>query len=50
MSQDEVNFDVPVGLNWNEQSSGSAVTTTSVCWAAYSIGFAVAVSSLNTGK
>ena len=28
MSQDEVNLDVPTGLNWNEHSSGSAITTT----------------------
>ena len=27
-SQDEVNFEVPTGLNWNEHSAGSAVTTT----------------------
>ena len=25
-SQDVVNFDVPTGLNWNEQSLGSAIT------------------------
>lgn len=28
MSQEVVNFEVPTGLNWNEHSSGSAVTTT----------------------
>ena len=30
MSQEEVNFAVPVGLNWNEHFSGSAVTVTGV--------------------
>ena len=28
MSQEVVNFEVPTGLNWNEHSAGSAVTTT----------------------
>ena len=28
MSQDVVNFSVPVGLNWNEHSAGSAMTVT----------------------
>jgi hypothetical protein len=28
MSQEVVNLAVPVGLNWNEQSAGSAVTVT----------------------
>ena len=28
MSHDVVNFAVPVGLNWNEHSAGSANTTT----------------------
>ena len=50
MSQDEVKVAVPVGLNWNEQSSGATVTTTGVCCAAASAGFAVLVSRPNTGK
>ena len=28
MSQELVNLVVPTGLNWNEHSAGSAVTTT----------------------
>ena len=28
MSQEFVNFAVPVGLNWNEQSAGSAMMVT----------------------
>ena len=45
------NLAVPTGLNWKEQSAGSAFTTTcACCWAAWSVGFAVAVSALNNGK
>src|SRR5262245_37831303 len=51
MSQGFVNFTVPVGLNWNEQSAGSAMMVTSVfSWASYSAGLAVAVMSLKSGK
>ena len=51
MSQEFVNFTVPVGLNWNEQSAGSAMMVTLVfSWAAYSAGLAVAVISLKSGK
>ena len=51
MSQLEVNFTVPVGLNWNEHSAGSAVTVTlaAACAAARS-GLAALVKALNTGK
>ena len=51
MSQELVNLAVPTGLNWNEQSAGSAFTTTCVlCWAACRAGLAAAVSALNSGK
>src|SRR6266540_1824965 len=51
MSQEFVNFAVPVGLNWNEQSAGSAMMVTLVfSWASYSGGFAIAVISLKSGK
>src|SRR6266487_3395801 len=51
MSQEFVNFTVPVGLNWNEQSAGSAMMVTLVfSWALYSAGLAVAVISLKSGK
>src|SRR6266852_2411035 len=51
MSQEFVNLAVPVGLNWNEQSAGSAMMVTCVfTWAACSAGLAVAVMSLKSGK
>ena len=51
MSHELVNFAVPVGLNWNEQSAGSAmIVTCAFSCAGYSAGLAVAVSSLNSGK
>jgi hypothetical protein len=51
MSHELVNFAVPVGLNWNEQSAGSAVTTTGAFFcAAASDGSAVSVSAVNSGK
>ncbi len=51
MSQELVNLDVPVGLNWNEHWSLSASTVTLVvCCALASIGLAVAVMNLKTGK
>jgi len=51
MSQELVNFFVPVGLNWNEHSLGSAVTTTlaDACALARS-GLAAEVSAVNSGK
>src|SRR5215212_212142 len=51
MSHELVNLTVPVGLNWNEHSAGSAVTTTwfLACAAARS-GLAALVSAVNTGK
>src|SRR5215218_5356419 len=50
-SQELVNFAVPVGLNWKEQSAGSAMIVTCVLsCAACSAGLAVAVISLNSGK
>jgi len=51
MSHELVNLAVPVGLNWNEHSAGSAVTTTLffACAAARS-GLAASVSALNSGK
>src|SRR5438132_8718227 len=51
MSHELVNLATPVGLNWNEHSFGSAVTTTLLlACAAASSGLAVAVSALNSGK
>src|SRR4051812_42305560 len=51
MSHELVNLAVPVGLNWNEHSAGSAVTIT---WffacASASAGLAALVSAPNTGK
>ncbi len=44
-----MNFSVPVGLNWNEQSAGSAVTVTLVWCALCRAGLATWVSILNTG-
>ena len=42
---------VPVGLNWNEHSAGSATTTTLLaCCAACKSGLAALVSCSNTGK
>ena len=47
-SQELVNLDVPVGLNWNEHSSLSATTVILVvCWARLSCGLAVALMKLN---
>ena len=51
MSQLLVNVAMPVGLNWKEQSFGSATTTTfTVSCARVSAGLAVSASILNTGK
>src|SRR4029450_346950 len=51
MSQEFVNFTVPVGLNWNEQSAGSAMMVALVfSCALYSAGLAVAVINLKSGK
>ncbi|CAJ7046517.1 Uncharacterised protein [Burkholderia pseudomallei] len=51
MSQDDVNFAVPTGLNWNEHSSGLATTVIGAfCVAASSAGFAKCVSALKSGK
>src|ERR1700761_9393668 len=50
-SQLLVYFDRPVGLNWNEQSDGSAITTTCTVSCAFdSAGLAVSAMYLNTGK
>jgi len=46
MSQELVNLAVPVGLNWNEQSAGSAMMVTcAFSCASYSAGLAVAVAA-----
>ena len=51
MSQELVNLTVPVGLNWNEHSFGSAVTITfELACAAASAGLAASVSALKSGK
>ena len=47
-SQELVNLAVPVGLNWNEQSLGSAMMVTLVfCCAACNAGLAICVMVLN---
>ncbi len=47
-----MNFAVPVGLNWNGQSPGAAVTRcrASFSCAVASAGLAAQVSALNSGK
>ena len=51
MSHELVKLAVPVGLNWNEHSLGSAVTTTGdFSSACSSTGFTALVSALNSGK
>ncbi len=51
MSHELVNEAVPVGLNWNEHSFGSATTTTGdFSIAALSAGFTALVSAWNSGK
>lgn len=50
-SQDEVKAEVPTGLDWNEHSAGSAVTTTGeVAMACSSAGLALWVMALKIGK
>ena len=49
--QPEVNFAVPTGLNWNEQSAGSAITATfTVSLAFASAGLAISAIHWNTVK
>ena len=51
MSQLVVNFSVPVGLNWNEHSPGSAITVTGAdASAVSSFGLAKWVIALKIGK
>jgi len=51
MSQEEVKLAVPVGLNWNEHSAGSAITTTGdFSSAASRVGFTRPVSAWKRGK
>src|SRR6476620_1955987 len=51
LSQPVTNFSVPVALNWNEHSAGSAVTTTGdAASAASSFGLAKWVSPAKIGK
>ena len=51
MSQPVVNFSVPVALNWNEHSLGSAVTVTgAVASACSSFGLAKWVMPWKMGK